>query len=96
MFRSIRELLANAIKHGHPNSIVVGLQVTEGQYQVTVEDDGQGFDVNLVEEKAGTRGFGLFSIRERLDQLGGSVRIESRCNLGTRVVLSLPLDINEQ
>jgi signal transduction histidine kinase len=59
---------------------------------VSVEDDGVGFNVAEVASAAArTGGFGLFSIRERLEQLGGHLEIESKPGRGTTVTLTAPL-----
>ena len=62
-----------------------------GQVRITVEDDGAGFDPSEIEGIAATeRGFGLFSIKERLHYLGGSMHIKSAPNQGTRITLLAP------
>jgi len=68
IFRAVKEMGFNAIKHAQPQSLAVDLRIQEGIVLVTVCDDGIGFDV----DQAGARsavgtGMGLFSIRERLD-----------------------------
>ncbi len=92
LFRSIRELLANAIKHGHPRAIQVTIVSVPSSLEIIVEDNGCGFDTSILMEESRVHGFGLFSIRERLDQLGGSVDITSQGGQGTRVVLSVPME----
>jgi signal transduction histidine kinase len=54
--------------------------------EITVEDDGVGFDAATP-----TSGYGLFSVRERLNRLGGSMEIESSPGQGARIVLVAPL-----
>ena len=57
-----------------------------------MEDDGTGFDISKLEPKAGnSKGFGLFSIRERLTHIGGQLDIQSGNGNGTKITLLVPL-----
>ena len=55
-----------------------------------VEDDGDGFDVGAVSAAGG--GFGLFSVRERIEMAGGQLSIDSKPGRGTRVTILMPAD----
>jgi signal transduction histidine kinase len=57
---------------------------------IHVNDDGRGFDPEDRLAEDGDRGFGLFSIRERVQHLGGRVEIDSSPGAGTRVTLAMP------
>jgi signal transduction histidine kinase len=96
LFRAVRELLGNAVNHGHAKQIVIGLHWSPSSLRITVDDDGQGFD-SPPATKAGParRGLGLTAIRERLDAMGGAMQIESRSGQGTRVILQLPLPVEK-
>lgn len=87
LFRSIRELLINAAKHSGTQRVRVRLLSDEEQLDALVEDDGVGMDP----EQAFSRGSGLFSIRERLTHVGGSMRIDSDLGRGTKIRLCAPL-----
>ena len=92
VFESVRELLFNAVKHSHARSAAVNLRMVAGQLQIVVSDQGAGFDpksLNRVGKPGG--GFGLFSIRERLDLVGGNLEIDSRPGKGSRFVLTVPI-----
>jgi PAS domain S-box-containing protein len=90
LFRAVRELLVNIIKHAHATVAKVNLQRVDNKIQVTVEDDGVGFDVAKISSHAGgINGFGLFSITERLNYLGGDFEIESSPGHGTKVKLEM-------
>ncbi len=93
LYRSVRELLINAAKHARPKSIDITISRTGGRIQVVVQDDGVGFDLSRLAEGSPHKaaGFGLFSIRERLTHMGGTVYIESDNGRGTRVTLVAPL-----
>jgi signal transduction histidine kinase len=95
IFRAVKELGFNAIKHAQAQTLTVDLTVQEDIILVTVADDGIGFDV----DQAGTRsdvgtGMGLFSIQERLDYMGGHFQIESGKGQGTRIVMRIPATID--
>jgi signal transduction histidine kinase len=92
VFQSVRELLLNVVKHAGVQHAQVRLWGSaDGKLHVAVEDGGKGFDAAATLERRHTGGgFGLFSIRERLDLVGGRIQIESRPGL-TRVRLDIPL-----
>jgi PAS domain S-box-containing protein len=92
LFQAVRELLVNVAKHAKASSVKVSTQRVNDQIQVSVEDDGIGFDVTLLysQNRIGG-GFGLFNIRERLDHIGGHLGIASRTGKGTRVTLLAPI-----
>jgi signal transduction histidine kinase len=87
LFRSIRELLINAAKHAGSRRVRVSLQREEDVLNALVEDDGVGMEADLV----GVKGSGLFSIHERLNHVGGSMRIESTPGQGTKIRMRAPL-----
>ncbi len=92
LFRSIRELLINIVKHAECNSAEVKLISDAESIYVEVIDTGRGFDDTAVNEKKmeGAR-FGLFGIRERIGYLGGKVWINSTKGQGSKVKLMLPI-----
>jgi len=92
LFQAVRELLVNVTKHAHARRVDVTLEETGGYLQVRVADDGRGFPAALLSGKPLRHGqFGLFSIRERLGHLGGSLAIESQPSRGATVLLKVPL-----
>ena len=90
LFWDVRELLANVVKHARATMATVSIRRDGDEVRVTVEDDGKGFDPRRVEKRA--RGFGLFSIRERLTEFGGRMELHSAPSKGTRVTLVFPLE----
>ena len=92
VFRSVQELLLNAVKHAHGTLVSVHLTRLPEALRVEVRDDGRGFDAareNPAAEDHG--GFGLFSIRERLRVLGGTLGISSSPGRGALFTLDVPL-----
>jgi PAS domain S-box-containing protein len=92
LFDIVRELLTNVIKHAQAKQVDVRIRRIDGTVQVSVQDDGIGFQPPrsgaYVSESGG---FGLFNIREKLDYLGGSITIESAPGEGTCIVVVVPL-----
>ncbi len=96
LYRSIRELLINAIKHSNAAEIIVSLNKTEDKLLIVVEDDGSGFDVSILDgSPRRAKGFGVLSIKERLKHIGGFCEIQSSHGKGTKVTLVVPLDNKE-
>ena len=96
LFRDVRELLINIVKHAKAKKVKVSIRKAGSQIQVRVEDDGVGFVPAEVAAKAvKTGGFGLFSIRERLEQLGGHLEIDSAPGRGCKVTMTASLKRKE-
>ena len=90
LFRSTRELLMNVVKHANVKSAKVFLERKGEGVTIRVEDNGKGFDTSKQKVLMNwARGFGLFSIRERLDFLGGCFSVESNPGKGTRVTMTI-------
>jgi PAS domain S-box-containing protein len=97
LFRAVRELLFNVLKHAQASFAKVSMHRDGENLRVIVEDNGVGFapdKLSALSEKI--EGFGLFSIRERLNYFGGRMEIESTPGKVTRVILTLPLQLDQQ
>jgi signal transduction histidine kinase len=88
LYRIIQEALNNAVRHARAESVVVDVESTDGQVAVTVRDDGVGFDpaARTIRE----RRLGLTSMRERAEELGGTLTVESVPGSGTTVRVAVP------
>lgn len=80
----VAEGLANILKHARASQAVIRLGLAERQLHVEVSDDGVGFDVST----AG--GTGLAGLRDRIEAVGGRLRVRSRSGAGTRLCADLP------
>lgn len=93
-YQSVRELLANVGKHAHATEVRIELGHDEMGLRVCVHDNGRGLGDENVAAGPGIaevgRGFGLFSIRERLRSVGGRFNLQSRPGAGCRVELHVP------
>jgi signal transduction histidine kinase len=86
LFHNVRELLTNVIKYAQAQRVKVSISRVDETVHVSVEDDGVGFDaVEVISMAAKSDKFGLFSIRERLEQLGGLIEIDSAPGRGSRL-----------
>lgn len=92
LFECARELLFNVVKHAGTSHAELTVSVSrEGLLQLSVRDEGSGFDPNTLESVSQPDGsFGLLSIKERLALLGGLVRIKSAPGHGTSTIISVP------
>lgn len=94
LFRAVRELLMNAVKHARARTVTIQLDERPGALDVCVRDDGTGFDPDTPRPGGARSGYGLFSIRERIRHLGGSLHIVSGAG-GTIVRIAAPLAPDE-
>lgn len=90
LWKSARELLHNVVKHACARTVEVTLEVGGGSVRLEVADDGCGCDPDLARSGGGAR-FGLFSIEERLRQLGGRLELDGAPGRGLRVRLVAPI-----
>ncbi len=88
VIRVIQEALTNVRKHSGASSAVVRITDANGGTTMVVEDDGHGFD--LTGALLGRDGFGLHTMRERMELIGGTLTIDSSLGRGTRVVALMP------
>lgn len=93
LLRIIQEACSNAIKHAEPSYIKVTLQYEPNEIQLTVEDDGIGFDVEHMDTstKKDNSGFGLSMMKERIYLLSGNINIESKIDCGTKIYVTVPI-----
>ena len=94
LFQAIRELLVNVVEHAQTDRARVAVTRSgESQLRIEVGDAGAGFDPADLKTREATAGraFGLFSIRERLEVLGGRLETRSAPGKGTMVVMIAPL-----
>jgi signal transduction histidine kinase len=96
LFRNVRELLINMVKHAQANQVSVSMEITDGALKTVIQDNGIGFDQSSeIQNVKSEEGFGLFSIKERMADLGGALKIESQPGKGCKAVLTVPLSIDD-
>ncbi len=89
LYRAVQELLFNVVKHAGTNSAAIQVWELDDCIQLAVSDEGRGFDTTTIQSGCGD-GFGLYSIQERADLLGGVLELDSVPGKGTHVALSVP------
>ena len=92
LYQAIRELLYNIVKHANAKNVEITYSYNQNIISVVIEDDGKGFSKSVLNWQPSNKGgFGLFSIKERIDHLGGDMDLESEINQGTRITIHVPL-----
>lgn len=89
VFRLLQESLSNITKHAKAKHVFVTLVGSQQGIELTVQDDGVGFDPALVSGKR--KSVGILGMKERLRPLGGTMQIDSRPNHGTTLTFTIPL-----
>ncbi|MEZ4502954.1 MAG: sensor histidine kinase [Dehalococcoidia bacterium] len=87
LFRVVQEAFANAYRHGDAKHVDVRVAFEPHELAIDIADDGRGFTPSEVSGG----GFGLRNMRERLDEVGGSVNVESEPGRGARIEVRVPL-----
>ncbi len=85
-YRLVQEALNNVLKHASAASAGVSAILVDHQIQITVKDDGRGFDPDGVAD-----GRGLLGMRERIELLGGEIRVRSAPDGGTEIAARIPV-----
>lgn len=89
LYRVMQELLQNAIKHARATLINIELKEEEDQLYIFYTDNGAGFD--YVKTAGNTSGFGLRSLKSRIEIMGGSLQAKSTPQAGTEYLMTIPL-----
>ncbi|MBS1598991.1 MAG: sensor histidine kinase [Bacteroidetes bacterium] len=86
LFRILQELVNNIIKHAYASEAIIQFNRDGNRLNITVEDNGRGFDIKDIEEK---RAMGIEAVKSRIVYLNGKIAIDSRENIGTTVMIDL-------
>jgi two-component system sensor histidine kinase DegS len=84
----VQESVQNAYKHADPTEIEVKIEIKPTKVIMLIRDDGKGFDP--LTKKEGS--FGLIGMKERVNMLKGELNIQSKINVGTNVIIGIPLN----
>ena len=88
LYRLVQEALTNTFKHAHAKSVKIVLRQKRLAVVCSVRDDGKGFS----NRRPDATGLGLIAMRERVNSLGGSLRLETELQRGTTLVAEIPLE----
>ncbi|MBA2393096.1 MAG: sensor histidine kinase [Ktedonobacteraceae bacterium] len=94
LLRVAQEALANIYKHAQARSITITLSYMTDRVMLDIQDDGKGFVSTLMTTLSDQSGFGLTGMRERVEQVGGMVFIESEPGEGTIITATFPLSMS--
>lgn len=90
IYRIVHECFANIKKYANGTKIIFHCREKENKIVIDIADNGAGFDIVEVQNR-NTLHFGLSIMKERVDLLGGTIRIDSELNTGTRVHIEIPI-----
>ncbi|HSD93968.1 MAG TPA: PAS domain S-box protein [Syntrophales bacterium] len=91
LFRIVQEVLTNISKHARAGTVRIDIDGTEGRLRLRIMDDGVGFDPARLKEAGEHHGWGLMTMAERAEMIGGRFSLESRTGRGTIVSVEVPL-----
>jgi signal transduction histidine kinase len=92
LFRAVQEAIVNITRHAQADTVLIQLSADQAGVMVEIEDDGIGFDPTRITAEPGSlRGIGLLGMRERLEIVGGTLRLDSEPGGGTHVVMTVPV-----
>jgi len=87
VFRAVQELLNNAVRHSQATTVKINMDMGDANVKLSVEDDGRGFDVGVLDDR---NSMGIKVIRERVEMLGGYFDVESVMDQGTKITFQIP------
>ncbi len=83
----------NIAKHAGAGNVQVRLFEAEGELNISIKDDGKGFDAEISRKKLS---FGLIGMKERVNLLKGHLDINSEPGKGTQILVRIPLEIQDE
>ena len=93
LYRILQEGLTNCAKHGQVSHVEVSLKRNDGVVQLSIQDNGQGFDLADTLSDQNETGIGLIDMQERLESLNGRMNVYSKPGVGARLVATIPLEV---
>jgi two-component system, NarL family, sensor kinase len=88
LYRIALEALNNVVKHAQATAVGVALHQHDHRFEMSIWDNGRGFDPATIGHK---RGWGLRGIAERVERLAGEYKIESQPGAGARITVEVPI-----
>lgn len=93
LFRVVQEALQNSIKHAFPKHIIMQIKNTESHFELSIEDDGRGFDIESIKKVS----LGLRNMKHRTQLLGGTIEWRAAETKGTVILITVPVnDLNRE
>lgn len=91
VYRVVQQSVTNAIQHVQAKHLKIEMDWGESQMRLAVTDDGVGFDLARTTETPASGHFGLVNLKDRIEGLGGQLRIESKRLEGTKVIATVQI-----
>lgn len=88
ILRLFQEIINNIIKHAQAQTVEITTNIKGGIFNLSVVEDGIGFDVATIQQEKG--GMGLNSIKRRIEMIAGELTIRSVKNTGTTILIAIP------
>jgi len=96
-FRIVQEALTNIKKHSEAQNASIRVEFTKEQLNLLISDDGKGFDKSMLKvDRRDDGGYGLLSMKERVELLDGKFDVKTSRGKGTKIFVSISLNINEE
>lgn len=92
LYRAVQEAMTNVLRHSGAKHAVIRLSCEDGSLKCEVEDDGRGFDAGAVTKRP-SGSLGLRGVRERVGAFGGTLDVRSAPGRGTRLTLTIPVEV---
>jgi PAS domain S-box-containing protein len=94
IYRIVNELLQNVLKHAGATEIILEISQKNNKYFISVHDNGVGFNREKQKSEKNPEGFGLLSIKERLESFKGHLYLKSEPGTGTTAIIEIPVNNN--
>jgi two-component system NarL family sensor kinase len=91
IYRIVQELLNNITKHSKATAVLVQAGYNDGHFSITVEDNGTGFNTELLKKDVVEKGIGWINIQNRVDSLKGKIDVQSSSQKGTSVFIEFTI-----
>ncbi|MCP4143391.1 MAG: HAMP domain-containing protein [Chloroflexi bacterium] len=91
LYRILQESLSNVARHAEADEVALDLNMVAAEVQLSVTDNGRGFEPNAVSENS----LGLKGMQQRIEEINGSLTVESVLIEGTKIIASVPLSEKE-
>lgn len=96
LFRILQEALTNVRKHANANQVIISLSIRDEEAELRIADNGTGFETAMLEGmKNPDQGYGLYSMKERVDLLRGTMVLDTGLGQGTAIHVIIPLSDEE-
>ncbi|HUI73625.1 MAG TPA: ATP-binding protein [Candidatus Acidoferrum sp.] len=92
LYRAVQEALTNTVKHANARNVWIEAWNEKSAVCCCIRDDGSGFDTDRVLAASGRKGLGMIAMQERVNAVGGTLRIESGSGRGTKLLIQVSVE----